>query len=529
MFVAVHRAGLPLDYVDELLQLARNNFEYIYDPDRLEFPEFDATFAKVLAASERQAAPARAPGNGAAAAVASPPTSSSGEEDGDGAGGGGDAAGGPEGPRQAFDAAKIEALQKKKNLKGAASPGKKGAASPGKRERPSRWNKKEKPEDLDFSGGAGEGGAPRIERLDLTDASRMDEEEDAVDYALTEEDAKGRPGWFGAMVRTVGVNVAGAAALRAADLEPALETLRKKLMAKNVAEEVASEICANIEGSLVGRQLGSFTRISTAVLQAMEEALTKILTPGRVINVLQEVQAAQRQGRPYTVVFVGVNGVGKSTNLAKIAYWLTQHGKAVLIAACDTFRSGAVEQLRTHCARLGAELFERGYEKDPAGVAREAIKEARHQGKDVVLVDTAGRMQDNEPLMRALAKLVAVNEPDLVLFVGEALVGNDGVDQLTKFNQRLQDLGGRGVDGIVLTKVGADGGDRRAAAPSPPVPRPRVLTPPPAPPSSTPSTTRSARLCPWCTSRAPPSASSAAARPTPTCASSPPGASSTRC
>ncbi|KFG57359.1 signal recognition particle receptor alpha subunit, partial [Toxoplasma gondii RUB] len=130
----------------------------------------------------------------------------------------------------------------------------------------------------------------------------------------------------------------------------------------------------------------------------------------------------------------------------------------VLIAACDTFRAGAVEQLRTHSRCLQVPLFERGYGKDAAAIAREALATARQEGRDVVLIDTAGRMQDNEPLMRSLAKLVAMNSPDMILFVGEALVGNDAVDQLKKFNQALVDLtalGGRPprtVDGIILTK-----------------------------------------------------------------------------
>lgn len=208
--------------------------------------------------------------------------------------------------------------------------------------------------------------------------------------------------------------------------------------------------------SLAGQRLGSFTRVSSAVRGAVEEALTRILTPKRSIDILREVQAARARGRPYVAVFVGVNGVGKSTNLAKVAYWLRQNGASVMIAACDTFRSGAVEQLKTHCSRLGVPLFERGYEKDPAKVAFEAAKAAARAGVDVLLVDTAGRMQDNEPLMRALSNLINLNTPDLVLFVGEALVGNDAVDQLSKFNRRLADLcpgpAQHLIDGIVLTK-----------------------------------------------------------------------------
>jgi len=166
---------------------------------------------------------------------------------------------------------------------------------------------------------------------------------------------------------------------------------------------------------------------------------------------------------------VGVNGVGKSTNLSKVCFWLLQNNFRVLIAACDTFRSGAVEQLRVHVKNLGMlagdkdkgaiELYEKGYGKDAAGIAKEAIAYAKENAFDVVLIDTAGRMQDNEPLMRALAKLVSTNNPDKVIFVGEALVGNEAVDQLSKFDSALKNFSaasgagkGRGIDGMLVTK-----------------------------------------------------------------------------
>jgi signal recognition particle receptor subunit alpha len=176
--------------------------------------------------------------------------------------------------------------------------------------------------------------------------------------------------------------------------------------------------------------------------------LTNILSPKRRVDILRDALGAKAKKKPYVITFCGVNGVGKSTNLAKICYWLLSNGLGVCIAACDTFRAGAVEQLRTHQRKLNAAqeasgndarivLYEVGYGKDPAGIARDAIAFAAKEGHDVVLVDTAGRMQDNTPLMAALAKLVSVNNPDLVLFVGEALVGNEAVDQLSKFNQAL--------------------------------------------------------------------------------------------
>jgi signal recognition particle receptor subunit alpha len=166
---------------------------------------------------------------------------------------------------------------------------------------------------------------------------------------------------------------------------------------------------------------------------------------------------AKESNRPYSIVFCGVNGVGKSTTLAKIAAFFMSKGLKVMVAACDTFRSGAIEQLRTHSLALKFTLFDRGYLKEPHAVAsvlfspwffllfafcfttsslfQDALALAAKEGYDVVLIDTAGRMQDNTPLMKALAQLIGVNNPDLVLFVGEALVGNDAVDQLTKFNR----------------------------------------------------------------------------------------------
>jgi signal recognition particle receptor subunit alpha len=295
-----------------------------------------------------------------------------------------------------------------------------------------------------------EQGESMLDKDEILNSDSEDEEDDDAGKN-SKPDAK-KKGWFSSMFQSI----AGKANLEKSDLEPALKALKDRLMTKNVAEEIAEKLCESVAASLEGKKLASFTRISSTVQTAMEEALVRILTPRRSIDILRDVHAAKEQRKPYVVVFVGVNGVGKSTNLAKVAYWLLEHDVKVMMAACDTFRSGAVEQLRTHARRLEIPIFEKGYEKDPAVVAKEAIQEASRNGSDVVLVDTAGRMQDNEPLMRALSKLIYLNNPDLVLFVGEALVGNDAVDQLSKFNQKLADLSTsptpRLIDGILLTK-----------------------------------------------------------------------------
>lgn len=252
--------------------------------------------------------------------------------------------------------------------------------------------------------------------------------------------------------------LAGMRNLTRIDLVPVMNEFRESLIGKNVAQDIADKLIESVLTSLEGKRMESMTSVSTTVRNALDEALTRILTSRQSTDILSEITAKKGTGRPFVITFCGVNGVGKSTSLAKTCYYLLKHDLKVMIAACDTFRAGAVEQLRTHvrCLGKGVELFDRGYGKDAAAVANDAIRKAKELGYDVVLVDTAGRMQDNEPLMRALSKLVEVNRPDRLFFVGEALVGNDAVDQLTKFNQALTDhqssTNPRLIDGIVLTK-----------------------------------------------------------------------------
>ncbi|KAK9304114.1 hypothetical protein QLX08_004389 [Tetragonisca angustula] len=264
-------------------------------------------------------------------------------------------------------------------------------------------------------------------------------------------------------------SLVGNKSLKREDMAPVLEKLKDHLISKNVAAEIAQKLCDSVGVKLEGKVLGTFDSVANTVKATLTDALVQILSPKRRVDILRDAMEAKKNSRPYVMTFCGVNGVGKSTNLAKICFWLIENNFRVLIAACDTFRAGAVEQLRTHMRHLNAlhppekhgnqtmvQLYEKGYGKDAAGIAMEAIRFAKDSKIDVVLVDTAGRMQDNEPLMRALTKLIKVNEPDLVLFVGEALVGNEAVDQLVKFNQALADHSQSNnphiIDGIVLTK-----------------------------------------------------------------------------
>lgn len=241
------------------------------------------------------------------------------------------------------------------------------------------------------------------------------------------------------------------------DFGQVIPNLREKLISKNVAVAVADDVCKSVQTTLQNTKIGTFESLHTAIERSMIEALRRILRPKRDINILRDVESARARRRPFSIAVCGVNGVGKSTSLAKLCYWLQQNGNTVLMAAGDTFRHGAVEQLEVHGRCLGVDVFQLGYGTDPSAVAAAAIQQAAKTKTDVVMIDTAGRMQDHESRMRALAKLIHDNQPDLVLFVGEALVGNNGVDQLRKFNQCLHDytpvgLRSRGIDGIILTK-----------------------------------------------------------------------------
>ncbi|XP_041373706.1 signal recognition particle receptor subunit alpha-like [Gigantopelta aegis] len=293
-----------------------------------------------------------------------------------------------------------------------------------------------------------------------------EEEEEVVEAAAAPKNStKGSS--FG--VFSMFKNLVGSKTLTKEDLESTLDKMKDHLVGKNVASNIAENLCQSVGAKLEGKVLGTFGSITSTVKNTLQESCVQLLSPRRRVDILRDAMEAKQQNRPYTVTFCGVNGVGKSTNLAKVCFWLVENGFSVLIAACDTFRAGAVEQLRTHTRKLNAlhppdkhdgmhmvQLYEKGYGKDAAGIAMEAVNYARDRHINVVLIDTAGRMQDNEPLMRALAKLINVNQPDLVLFVGEALVGNEAVDQLTKFNQALADHSNltnpRLIDGIILTK-----------------------------------------------------------------------------
>ncbi|KAI0886129.1 SRP54-domain-containing protein [Annulohypoxylon maeteangense] len=261
-------------------------------------------------------------------------------------------------------------------------------------------------------------------------------------------------------------NVVGGKTLTQEDLDKAMKGMEDHLLRKNVAREAAVRLCEGVEKELLGVKTGSFESIDTRIAKAMEASLTKMLTPTSSLDLLREIDSvikpsatSMRKQRPYVISIVGVNGVGKSTNLSKICYFLLQNKYKVLIAAGDTFRSGAVEQLKVHVRNLKeltereggkVEIYEKGYGGDAATVAKEAVKEAAHEGFDVVLIDTAGRRHNDQRLMSSLEKFAKFARPDKILMVGEALVGTDSVAQARNFNSSFGP--GRTLDGFIISK-----------------------------------------------------------------------------
>jgi len=347
-------------------------------------------------------------------------------------------------------------------------PSKKGNAKPAEQEKPKRtkqarvWtddlrgpaNTKED-SSLSYSN-AQDVDIQSAQRVEVVPEINLDYESESSSEDYEEDNKPAQSGFFGKLLPSLTGKT-----LTAEDLAPVMDALNTHLTEKNVASEIARSLCDNVGKSLEGTKLSTFGSAKKIVNDAMAESLTRILTPKKEIDVIRDIRATNEKGKPYTIVFVGVNGVGKSTSLSKVCSWLQQNGMRVLIAACDTFRSGAVEQLKVHAGRLNAPLFEQGYGKDASHIAAAAVRHAEKDGTNVVLVDTAGRMQDNEPLMKALSNLVHHNNPNLVLFVGEALVGNDGVHQLQNFNRSLELLSNKSsikmqketiIDGVMLTK-----------------------------------------------------------------------------
>ena len=230
----------------------------------------------------------------------------------------------------------------------------------------------------------------------------------------------------------------------------ALTDLKLLLLSNDVAMDTADEICEQISNLFKGEQVSRLTSTKGLLFNALEDIIKDILTPDTEIDLLKEINKKASTNTPYVIVFLGVNGTGKTTTIAKIAHLLKTRGITSVAAAADTFRAGAIEQLSKHMNNVGIRVIKHEYKSDPASVAFDAINHARAKNVNVVLVDTAGRQVTDRNLMVELQKIVRVAEPDLKIFVGDSLAGNDALFQAKEFSKNI------GIDANILTKHDAD-------------------------------------------------------------------------
>ncbi len=233
------------------------------------------------------------------------------------------------------------------------------------------------------------------------------------------------------------------------DLEPLLWSLQLQLIGNDVSVEVAEKVCVELKDRLVGTDSPRFGDKSTVVKEALRESIETVLNRHENNDLLNLIKS-RNESEPYSVMFIGINGTGKTTTIAKVAHKLLKAGYSVVLASGDTYRAGAIEQLEEHGKRLGVRVIRHKYGSDAAAVGFDAIEHARAQGIDIVLIDTAGRIQTNRNLMDELQKVKRVVQPTLTIMVIDSLTGNDATEQALVFDERI------GFDAAILTKIDAD-------------------------------------------------------------------------
>ena len=238
--------------------------------------------------------------------------------------------------------------------------------------------------------------------------------------------------------------------IKGKELERLLEEFKLLLVENDVAFEVAEHICQIMKEKIEKTQVSRFADRREMIRSTLREVLEDVLNSGGKVDIVERVQGKRGTGQPSVMIFLGINGTGKTTTIAKVANFLQKKGFSVVVACSDTYRTGSIEQLEMHAKRIGVKSIRHDYGADAAAVAFDTINYAKSHGIDAVLIDTAGRMQTDTNLMKEIEKIARVTNPDLTVFVGDSLAGNDAVSQAKEFTRYVK------IDGSILTKLDAD-------------------------------------------------------------------------
>ncbi len=240
------------------------------------------------------------------------------------------------------------------------------------------------------------------------------------------------------------------------NIKDAIRDFRRLLISNDVSMEVAEQISKKLTKSTMGKRAQRFSDLSKLLLEIAYPILLDIISPQQKINLIEEIREKRKKRdgvltkNPIVILFLGINGTGKTTSIANLAYRLKKKKLRVILAASDTFRSGAQEQLKSHANTIGVKIISGKYGSDSAAVAFDAIAHAKAKYSDVVIVDTSGRMAINKDLMEEMKKIKRITNPDYTILVVDALAGNDATNQAVEFHKAIT------IDGVILAKMDAD-------------------------------------------------------------------------
>ena len=232
------------------------------------------------------------------------------------------------------------------------------------------------------------------------------------------------------------------------ELDIVIENLKIDLLESEIPFDLVEKISENIKKHMIDRKFSRSDEFKEIIKNEFTKSIVEIFDKVEDVDLINLIKT--NKNNPFKILIVGINGSGKTTTVAKIGYLLKKNNISSVIVAGDTFRSGAIEQIKEHANRLNLKLISQKYGSDPAAVARDGVEYSKTHNIDAVIIDTSGRVQTNNNLMQEVLKINNVVNPDFTIFIGDSLAGNDLVSQAQEFFRFTE------FNGSILTKVDAD-------------------------------------------------------------------------